>query len=379
MFTLSLHTGSIPRRVLFAALFTSFSLSLMAADGSRAADANQSQDQAIGAVLALTNLPGGNAVVMYHRAADGSLTAGGLYPTGGAGTGAGLNSQNAIVVTDDRRFVLAVNAGSNSISSFRVRQDRLELVDTVSSGGAMPTSVAARNGLVFVLNAGVPNNITGFRLGPQGELDQLPGFARPLSAASSGPAQVSFSPDGDAILVTERATNLISRFTLERDGIEGPFLTPSAGPTPYGFAMGQRNTVFVSEAGAGGGASTYRLREQGLDVISSNVMTGQRAACWAVVTPNGRFGYVTNAGTGNISGFAIAPDGTAELLDASGVTAATGGNPTDMAMSQDGHFLYARVANLRAIAIFRIGHDGRLDPLPSLVGTPTGLAGLAGF
>ena len=85
------------------------------------------------------------------------------------------------------------------------------------------------------------------------------------------------------------------------------------------------------------------------------------------------------AGTGNISGFAIAPDGTAELLDASGVTATTGGNPTDMAMSQDGHYLYARVGNLRAIAIFRIGHDGRLDPLPSLVGTPAGLAGLAGF
>ena len=75
----------------------------------------------------------------------------------------------------------------------------------------------------------------------------------------------------------------------------------------------------MSEAGAGGGASTYRLREQGVDAISSNVMTGQRGACWAVVTPNGRFGYVTNAGTGNISGFAIAPDGTAELLDASGI------------------------------------------------------------
>jgi hypothetical protein len=50
-----------------------------------------------------------------------------------------------------------------------------------------------------------------------------------------------------------------------------------------------------------------------------------------------------------------------------------------MAMSQDGHYLYARVANLSAIAVFRIGSDGRLDPAPSLVGTPAGLAGLAGF
>jgi 6-phosphogluconolactonase (cycloisomerase 2 family) len=379
MFTRSLHTKTTTRRVLLAGFITSFSLSLLAADGTDGRGGDRSQDQALGAVLALTNAPGGNAVVMYHRAADGSLAAGGIFPSGGAGTGAGLGSQNAIVVTDDRRFVLAVNAGSHSISSFRLRHDRLELVDTVPSGGVIPTSVAVRNGLVFVLNAGVPNNITGFRLGPQGGLDQLPGFTRPLSAASTSPAQVSFSHDGGVLLVTERATNLISRFTLERDGIDGPFVTPSAGPTPFGFAVGARDTVFVSEAGAGGGASTYRLRGDELDAISSNVMTGQRAACWAALTPNGRFGYVTNAGTGNISGFAIAPDGTAELLDANGVAAATGGNPTDMAMSQDGRYLYARVASLSAIAIFRIGHDGRLDPLPSLTGTPAGLAGLAGF
>jgi hypothetical protein len=30
------------------------------------------------------------------------------------------------------------------------------------------SGIAARNGLVFVLNAGVPNNVTGFRLNPQG-------------------------------------------------------------------------------------------------------------------------------------------------------------------------------------------------------------------
>jgi 6-phosphogluconolactonase (cycloisomerase 2 family) len=106
-------------------------------------------------------------------------------------------------------------------------------------------------------------------------------------------------------------------------------------------------------------------------------MTGQRAACWAVVTKNGRYGYVTNAGTGNISGFAIDEDGSASLLDADGVTAVTGGNPTDAAVSHDGQYLYARVAARNEIAIFRIGSDGSLAPEPPLEGTPAGLAGLA--
>jgi 6-phosphogluconolactonase (cycloisomerase 2 family) len=98
-----------------------------------------------------------------------------------------------------------------------------------------------------------------------------------------------------------------------------------------------------------------------------------------VLTKNGRYGYVTNAGTGNISGFAIFQDGSASLLDADGVTATTGGNPTDAAVSHNGRYLYVRVAALAEIAVFRIAADGSLVPLPSLTGTPAGLAGLAAF
>lgn len=377
MFTRSLQTPTIARRFIFTGLVTALSLTPLGADGHRSAD--DDRHGTTGAVLALTNSRAGNAVVLYHREADGSLRPGGSYQSGGLGTGAGLNSQGAVVVTDDSRFVLAVNAGSNSISSFRFRHDGLELIDTAASGGLMPTSITVRHGLVFVLNAGVPNNIAGFRLGPHGELEPIDGVTRPLSAVSTSPGQVSFSDDGDAVIVTERATNLITTYALDGEGLEGPVSTPSAGPTPYGFAVGARNTLFVSEAGAGGGASTYRLRQDSLEAISSNIMTGQRAACWAVMTPDGRFGYVTNAGTGNISGFAIAADGSARLLDDDGITAATGGNPTDMAMSRDGRYLYARVGNLTAIAVFRIGNNGRLVPLPALAGTPAGLAGLAGF
>jgi 6-phosphogluconolactonase len=113
--------------------------------------------------------------------------------------------------------------------------------------------------------------------------------------------------------------------------------------------------------------------------MSSMVMTGQRAACWAVVTKNGRYGYVTNAGTGNISGFAIGQDGSASLLNADGVTAVIGGNPTDVGVSVDSHFLYARVNTTNSIAVLAIGADGSLEPLPSLTGNPTGLAGLVAY
>jgi 6-phosphogluconolactonase len=146
-----------------------------------------STSDAPGAVFALTNAPTGNAVVAYARGADGSLIEAGSYATGGTGTGAGLGSQGAIIVSDDQRWVFAVNAGSNSISSFRIHPRGLELVDTEFSGGAMPTSLAFRRGLLYVLNAGVPNNVSGFVVDRRGTLTPLAGSARPLSAVSTNP------------------------------------------------------------------------------------------------------------------------------------------------------------------------------------------------
>jgi len=334
-----------------------------------------------GAVYVLTNAPAGNAVLVYDRGGDGSLSAAGIYATGGAGSGAGLGSQGAVTVSDDGRLLFAVNASSNTVSSFRIRSDGLDIVDVVASGGAMPTSVAARGGRVYVLNAGVPNGVSGFTVGVKGQMRSISGSNLPLSAASTAPAQIGFDDEGDTLIVTERGTNRIVTYEVDADGsLTGPFVHASAGPTPFGFAVDKRNTLFVSEAGAGGGASSYGLGDAGgLDAISSMVMTGQRAACWAVITKNGRFGYVINAGTGNISGFAIGADGSAKLLNANGITATTGGNPTDAALSHDSRYLYVRVAALGQIAVFSIASDGSLTPLPSLNGTPAGLAGLAAW
>ncbi|HSB02914.1 MAG TPA: beta-propeller fold lactonase family protein [Anaerolineales bacterium] len=334
-----------------------------------------------GAVYTLTNRPDGNEVLVFARGADGSLTLAGSYATGGSGTGSGLGSQSAVIVSNNHQWLFAVNAGSNSISSFRIRPDQiLELAETIPSGGSMPISLTFYNGLLYVLNAGVPNNITGFKVDFNGTLMPLSNSTRPLSADSTDPAQVNFDKTGKTVIVTEKATNQIDTYSVGKDGrLTGPFVHPSAGPVPFGFALDNQNTVLVSDAGPGGGASSYRVGDDGsLTPVSPNVVTGQEAACWVGVTNNGQYGYVVNAGTGNISGFAIGPDGSASLLDADGVTAITGGNPTDIALSIDSRFLYVLVTATSSIARFAIGADGSLEPLTQ-VGTPSGLAGLAGY
>src|SRR5690606_29023509 len=94
-----------------------------------------------GAVYVLGNAAMNNEVLVFDRSPDGTLTAAGAFATGGAGTGAGLGSQGALVLSENGRWLVAVNAGSDEISVFRVRQDGLELTDTEASGGQMPISV----------------------------------------------------------------------------------------------------------------------------------------------------------------------------------------------------------------------------------------------
>src|SRR5438046_6156120 len=94
-----------------------------------------------GAVYTLTNSPFGNAVAAFDRAADGTLTPAGTYATGGAGTGAGLGSQGAVVPSNDGRQLFAVNAASNSISLFAVGPNGLSLQDVAASGGSRPISI----------------------------------------------------------------------------------------------------------------------------------------------------------------------------------------------------------------------------------------------
>lgn len=221
--------------------------------------------EAPGAVYTLTNSAAGNAVAVFDRAADGTLTAAGSVPTGGLGTGAGLGSQGALALSGDGQRLYAVNAGSNTVTAFAVGPNGISSLGAVPSGGIRPISVSESHGLVYVLNAGdgvTAGSISGFTADARGALAPLAGSTRPLSAASVGPAQIGFSPDGTTLVVTEKATNQIVTYAVGAGGLaSGASVYASSGPTPFGFAFDKRGTLIVSEAfgGAASALSSYAL------------------------------------------------------------------------------------------------------------------------
>ena len=343
-------------------------VSLNASAASLAADAP-------GAVYALTNEAGGNAVAMYTRAASGSLTLLSSVPTGGVGGGSSLGSQGALALSGDGRWLFAVNAGSNDVSAFRITGRGLSLTSRVASGGIRPISVTVHGDVLYVLNAGGDGNISGFTIGSDGVLTPLAGSTRSLSGAGVGPAQVSFSPHGRWLVVTEKATNRLDVYAVGSDGVPGAAITTaSAGGTPFGFAFGHQDELFVSEAA--GSASSYGIAEDGsLSVTSSAVLTHQGAPCWAVITKNGKFGYTANAQAGSISGFAIADGGSISLIDGDGRTAVVGGGNVDLALSSNSRYLY-QLNGDRSISGFRIEVDGHLTPVGRTAPMPASTVGL---
>jgi 6-phosphogluconolactonase len=341
-------------KILLTLTFLAVSASAFAASGSA------------GAVYTATNSPSGNQVLVFDRSTDGSLTAAGAVSTGGRGTGAGLGNQSGITLSQNHQFLFVVNAGSNEISSFTVGPQGLSLADKTWSGGRNPVSVTAHDSLLYVLNAGgaagSSDNITGFSIGDDGTLTALAGSTRPLSSANTSPAQIAFNGDGTILAVTEKGTNRIDTFTVDSFGIaHGPNTFASSGATPFGFDFGKRNQLFVSEA-PGSAASSYSVSSSGqLSAISASVADHQIAACWLVVSNDGRYAYVANTTSASVSAYSIDPDGTLTLLNADGRTGLTAPGPVDEAISANGRFLYTLDARSGAISIFAVRADGSLD------------------
>jgi 6-phosphogluconolactonase len=326
-----------------------------------------------------TNAAAGNDVQIYRTATDGTLALAGAVATGGLGTDGGLGNQGAIAMPHNGRWLFAVNAGSSEISSFAITSSGLTLIDKVSSGGTQPVSLTVHDDLLYVLNAGGAGNITGFIVQDNGRLRAIANSTRSLSSSTAGAAQVEFNRDGDVLVVTEKATNRISLYRLDGRTANGPSVFASNGKTPFGFAFDRHDDLLVSEAfgGAAGASalSSYDIDQEPitLDTISASVPTHQTAACWVVLARHGRYAYVTNTGSGTVTGYRVDRNSALTRLNADGLTGTTGGNPLDAAVDRGGHTLYVLTPKIGEIVVFDVRADGSL----ALKGSAPGVAGAA--
>ena len=342
---------------------------------------------AAGLVFVQTNELSGNHVVVYDRGSDGTLTHAGTYATGGSGGAAlpgtetdHLASQGSLVYDAASKVLIAVNAGSDSVSAFAVNGDRLRLTSVVASGGQFPASIAVHGRLVYVLNSGGTGIVQGFRIaGPV--LVPIPHSARSLGLANSdppffltSPGQVGFTPDGGQLIVTTKAsTSTIDVFRVGPDGrlSSTPVANASATPVPFAFTFTPSGRLAAGEAGASS-VTTYVVGADGTLADPKSQSDGQAALCW--IQRVGSYYYVSNTGSNTISSFTISAAGQPSLL--APIAATTEPGPIDLTSPSEGSFLYAETGS-GTVDEFAVNADGTLTELGVVSGLPVGIEGIA--
>ena len=332
-------------------------------------------------VFVMTNNANKNEVLAYTRTAYGEFFENHRYATGGRGSGGvndPLGSQGSLTLSADHSWLFAANAGSGTVSVFRVLRGALILTDNAPSDGSEPVAVAQRQNLVYVLNAAGSGSVVGFYLGYNGRLQEIRDSTTYLSAAGAGGASITISPDGQFLAVTERVANNIDLFRIQPNGTLAPIVVnPSAGPGTFAAAFAPDGKLIVSETGPAGAVnasaiSSYLVSQDGtLTAVSQSVPTFGSANCWNAITPDGQYVYVSNAASSTISGFTIGKNGSLSPIGATVVgTNPAGSGNLDIAVSGDGKFVFTLNSAGGTIGVFGIQADGTLNNLNEIEGLP---------
>jgi len=368
-------------RMTLAVLLTVLAAALAGAQ-TAIADPGEGQGKL---VFVQTNELSGNRILVYDRGQDGQLAQAGSYATGGNGGAAApgtesdrLASQGSLAYVPAHQTLLAVNAGSDTVSAFRVHGDQLTLLNVVESGGQFPNSIGVHGGIAYVLNAGGAGTVQGFRIGTAG-LAPIAGSARSLGLANSdppnflsAPGQVGFTPDGRWLLVTTKAsTSSIDVFRVD-DGLLSatPVVNPSATPVPFAFTFGSGGRLVAGEAGTSS-VTTYGIQNDGTLTDPQSQSDGQAALCWIERVHDVYF--VSNTASNAVSSFRVGSSGEPELV--ASVAATTNPGPIDLVSS--GQFLYVETGVTGTVDEFHVNDDGTLTSIGTVTGLPSGIEGIA--
>ena len=310
-----------------------------------------------------------NAIIHYHRSANGALSEVERVATGGAGSGVispiyhisrpnDFEGAGSLCLTLDRRFLFATNAGDNSVSSFAIdKEGSLTLQDVkqtgnAQSGGAKSVAYAPSSRTLYVLHTFGPDHLrlmsvddkgnltpraeqysvstkdwpnrvpTMAVLSPDGKflvlgtaLDELPSRKNPdgslilwIPHGDDGALHViaSNAPDPDGIIV----------FPVHPDGTLGEHsFYDGGGASPFYIAfLHSRPDTFVVGYAVSDGVSIGKIDQNGKISVSALVAIDTSAGkpselCWLSVSPDDRFVFATNFGYSNLSSFRI--DGNA--------------------------------------------------------------------
>ena len=359
-----------------------------------------------------------NQVVMYNRDDAGKLTVAGTFDTGGQGSGPsvrfagdGLGSAHSVQLSGDKKFLFVTNAGSDTVTVFKVGKGGLTRTD-IEPTGDFPNSVTQHGDEVYVLNAAGQGSISGYKLSSAGKLTRLSNSDRALAANQDfvrpdtlfNPAEVSFTPSGKQLVVTIKdgpaagaipgvtptGQGRVLVFNVDANGRPSTTYkqTTLANRGPFGFSFDKNGNLltalFVGGPNLTAAAGSFKINANGsLTAITGNVVNGQLDSCW--IENDGTYAWTANYTSGTISTYKIGANGSLTLTQAVAGKAADlpggggqsqGATPLDLRVSPNGKYLYNVLPGSGTVAAFAINSaTGQLTKIGEFGGLPATVNG----
>ncbi len=295
-------------------------------------------------------------------------------------------------MTDDGRFLLATDAGSNQISVLKVQASgSLSPApgSPVTSGGIEPVSIAVHDDLVYVANEGngsTGSNYTGFNLAGDGRLTPVSDSTVSLPATAL-PGDILFNGTGKNLIgvevgTTDPSTFLIDSFVVGSDGrltpaAGSPFPAEAAGPFGSEFSPTDPHHLYVSNAhgGAGNGSvSAFSVNPNAKlkSIDGSPFADGQTAPCWVEISHDGRYLFTVNTGSSTISRYRILSNGSLNLIGSTPLSSGTGIAAFDARLDVAGNYLYVVDAAIASVSGFAVSGGSLTELASSPTTLPTG-------
>lgn len=277
---------------------------------------------------------GQNAVLAYRDKGNGKLEpiAGSPFMTNGSGVGnpmqalGPLDSDYELRLSTDKKYLLAVNSGSNTIAVFSIKSNgSLEHVagSPFPAGGETPTSLDVWGSYVYVVNksdnplhpATMAPNYSTFTIDGAGKLTPVAN-GKFETAPNTSPSNALVSYDGKFLFGTDflgfmqmPAVGTLRSFTVGGEGVLAPvagtpYALPSGATPPDNGALGlwqhpSGNPLYVGIP-VQGKVGVYNIDgSTGALTLQTSVAAG-KAACWMRTNKAGSYLYVLNSGDNTV-------------------------------------------------------------------------------
>ncbi|KAK1561606.1 uncharacterized protein LY79DRAFT_574047 [Colletotrichum navitas] len=321
------------------------------------------------AIYTITN-DASNAVVAVPISPNGLLSGGTSVKTGGAGSnffdGANngpaapdaLASQSALTVAGNNLF--AVNAGSNTLTMFAIDKadpTKLTMVGKpVAVPAEFPNTVAAsnKNRIVCVGSSGAVAGISCASFSGAGisAMDELRPIDLKQTTPPAGPtntiSQAFFSNDERTLFATVKGdptknnTGFLASYQVQANKGAKSVSQQDARSSPQGTAVlfgsstipGSKD-LFVTDASFGAAVLSLDAKNNAA-VKGKGAVDGQKATCWATVSPATNTAFVTDVGTNRLVEMSVNDASIKGVLDLS-----KNGDPGLTDLKAAGRFVYA--------------------------------------